>query len=987
MQSSTGVPKGALYILSGVAAVAACYLSYQRFFQNQTTKVPTEASLHRSNAVRRRRRRWRDGYRPLDLDHDPTSLALEHLKQREDAGEGYGMYHNQYYVNEQLMSSHGQSFVLLPSRLEHIYTTITQGQVPALSQAVCEQLSMHIQARFVQTFLHEEYPEGYLVSPDLAELRAALAPTIEPDLLHGALQIHDQGEDIVDADLQFPEELRATANRQREDPAGIAQALAGGNGRRISGDEEQEEDHTVLDLLYRIGEEQAKRNGYQHRGVECNGCGMQPIRGIRYHCANCWDYDLCESCEAQQIHHKTHVFYKIRIPAPTRGQIKLVQPKWYPGNPNACPESIPSRLREFLLATTNLERQDLDALYDQFKCIAGGNFKEDPDNINMAIDRPSFDRYFTSTSADRPPTPNLIFDRIFAFYDHNSDGMITFHEFAHGMAELAHNTSREARIRRLFKAFDLDGDGYVDRRDFLYLLRAHYNLNKELAHEMIYARDDVLSEEEVREVIHGNHPISAVFGGSVFPGHGSRQGQGKHGDINGDLVLDSELGEIIQADSRMLGDRAEAIARQASEARPIVRPPRDTADQQPRDEPVVGGSNPRDIVALDSSSSARLERAIAEARNGLLHNPDAWPNVHISEEDVVQALGARINLEDIADPQDRQCVLAAQQERLWKELEASNRNTEQAAIHDRWQRRDFYIDEEEGFTKPAGYQESDSSDAEDASHANGGTKSFRSRSSSKVRFDETAIDNDIETKSDVSSRNTPINERWGGYEFTQPNRDVGVEIIYEAVQQAFNSMIAHFFKDQEDQAMAAKASRNIRKQHIAEIQEYKERLAREDQRKEQALIAADMERTEALLNASSLQANELHAANTTQDQELQRSVTKARTPDAPEEHRDATLPQYRPNDKSIQPSLPGKTEIVVDDSVLAKWLQHEKVEQHAKERGGFAKLNLQEFKRKLRDESDIDIGAEGHDEEHFWEEKADLGRFSFLSSWIEMASF
>jgi len=82
-----------------------------------------------------------------------------------------------------------------------------------------------------------------------------------------------------------------------------------------------------------------------------------------------------------------------------------------------------------------------------------------------------------------------------------------------------------------------------------------------------------------------------------------------------------------------------------------------------------------------------------------------------------------------------------------------------------------------------------------------------------------------------------------------------------------------------------------------------------------------------------------------------------------------------------------KMEIAVDDSILARWLQHEKVEQEAKERGGFARLNLQEFKQKLRGESDIDIGAEGHDEEHFWEEKADLGRFSFLSSWIEMASF
>ena len=986
MQISTGVPRGALYLLSGVAAVAVCYLSYQRFSQS-APKLPPEASLHRSNAVRRRRRRWRDGYRPIDFNHDPTTLAVEHLRQREEAGEGYGMYHNRYYVNEQLLASQGDSFILLPSRLEHIHTTIIQAQVPALSQAVSDQLMMHIEARFIQTFLHEEYPEGYLVSPDLAELQSVLTPTIESDLLRGALQIHDQGEDLVDADIPFPENLQANVSRQTEDAAGMAQALSGENRRRSSGSMEQDDDHTVLDLLYRIGEEQAKQNGYQHRGVECNGCGMQPIRGIRYHCANCWDYDLCESCEAQQIHHKTHVFYKIRIPAPTRGQIKLVQPKWYPGNPNACPDSIPSMLREHLLRAKSLDRQDLDALYDQFRCIAGSVFKEDPDGIGMAIDRPSFDRYFTSTSADRPPTPNLIYDRIFAFYDQDSDGLITFVEFIFGMAELIHNTSREARVRRLFKAFDLDNNGYVDRRDFLYLLRAHYNLNKDLTHELVYARDDaVLTEEETREVIHGNNPISAVFGGSVFPGHQSRHGQGKHTSINGDLVFDTNLGEIVQADSPMLGDRAEAIARQASEGRHAIYARNNAVGQQPRDESVVGGVGSRSILLLASDSAVRLSQPVSEDRNGVLHDPETWPNVHITAADVVRALGTNINLEDITDPHDRELVLAMQQDRMWKELEATNHKAEQAAVYDRWQRRQFYIDEEEGFTRPAGYQESDSSDDENVNHTNRDAKSLRSRSSSKVRFDESAIDNDTESKSDISSRNKPVNERWGGYEFTQPNRDVGVDIIYEATQEAFNSMIDHFFKEKENQAMTAKTSRSMRQQHAGELQRYKERLNLEEARRQQILIDADMERTEALLNPSSSPVIPAMPQEPVQERQPQRLNEKpnifVKGP-----YQDPTLPQNRPNDDTIQPCLLAPAELVIPDKTLAEWHQHENIEQEAKERGGFSRLNLQEFKRKLRDESDIDIGGEGHDEEHFWEEKADLGKFSFLSSWIEMALF
>ena len=39
--------------------------------------------------------------------------------------------------------------------------------------------------------------------------------------------------------------------------------------------------------------------GYVHRGITCNGCKVGPIRGIRYKCANCVDYDVCEICEVR----------------------------------------------------------------------------------------------------------------------------------------------------------------------------------------------------------------------------------------------------------------------------------------------------------------------------------------------------------------------------------------------------------------------------------------------------------------------------------------------------------------------------------------------------------------------------------------------------------------------------------------------------------------------------------------------------------------
>ncbi len=85
------------------------------------------------------------------------------------------------------------------------------------------------------------------------------------------------------------------------DPSQIPQQRAGQN---------------IVSLLFRVSEDNARRNAYVHRGCQCNACNVSPIRGIRYRCANCADFDLCETCESQGLHIKTHIFYKVKIPAP-----------------------------------------------------------------------------------------------------------------------------------------------------------------------------------------------------------------------------------------------------------------------------------------------------------------------------------------------------------------------------------------------------------------------------------------------------------------------------------------------------------------------------------------------------------------------------------------------------------------------------------------------------------------------------------------------
>lgn len=88
----------------------------------------------------------------------------------------------------------------------------------------------------------------------------------------------------------------------------------------------------LLNLLFNIAEDQARKEGYIHRGITCNSCQASPICGIRYKCSSCVDYDVCERCEARDDHNKTHLFIKIRIPMPplTNPRAPCLKPL-YPG--------------------------------------------------------------------------------------------------------------------------------------------------------------------------------------------------------------------------------------------------------------------------------------------------------------------------------------------------------------------------------------------------------------------------------------------------------------------------------------------------------------------------------------------------------------------------------------------------------------------------------------------------------------------------------
>ncbi|KAF9972696.1 hypothetical protein BGZ73_004165 [Actinomortierella ambigua] len=253
----------------------------------------------------------------------------------------------------------------------------------------------------------------------------------------------------------------------------------------------------LMNLLYAIAEDQAKKEGYIHRGITCNSCNTIPIRGLRYKCANCPDFDLCEACEAADIHNKNHVFLKIRVPIPplANPRTPLVAP-FYPGTPHGH-TLPPEHLIWELKNKTHFDHNELVAMYDQYLSLST------LEQEGGGITRQTFEMALGPLGLER----NLITDRLFRFFDQGRDGIIDFPEFASGLSVLCKGNFDE-KIVYAFQGYDLDGDGFISREELYEMFKAYFNLSMELIKDVVKTMENGLVDSfEYQPGV----PVSATF--------------------------------------------------------------------------------------------------------------------------------------------------------------------------------------------------------------------------------------------------------------------------------------------------------------------------------------------------------------------------------------------------------------------------------------------------------------------------------------------
>ncbi|KAH7001319.1 hypothetical protein EDB80DRAFT_89050 [Ilyonectria destructans] len=758
--------------------------------------------------------------------------------------------------------------------------------------------------------------------------------------------------------------------------------------------------HNIVNLLFRVSEDNARRNGCVHRGCQCNACGMVPIRGVRYRCANCADFDLCETCEAQGVHTKTHIFYKIRVPAPPFGP-RQMQPVWYTGDPDTCRRNLPRGLIPKLSRDTGFERPELEAFWEQWTFMANSEWRDDPDELGIAMDRKTFERCLVPTGGSRHAAPNLIHDRMFSFYDSNNDDLIGFTEFLHGLSY----RKRKDKLRKIFAGYDIDGDGYVDRRDFLRMFRAYYVLYKQMHKDILDGLEDqLLASTEAQQLVTSRQPLSSLFGreGRVPEGDGGLRHEGKMYNRDGSIQITDGHESVVVQDRGDTANREDILTSlfacetdHRSRRRFITRSDTDTNWRTVRrlsgndDERTYWVTLLEPPATVDDLPTILLGNHTLEIQEASDDSEDEGRDRNGDQPNGVNGVhdGGDHSTNDMpTESEVRARVISSNRQRAPR-LEKRKRDMARKQLHERWRRRQFYLDEEEGGIAPEDWEHNEDiltdlrEMGESSKSAEEHSQSPKSPSSSKSRLKDGMDDFEMLSGASSSSRGVP--ERRGPRRLPEAERDAGKEILYQVTQQAFNELLDTIFKPSEDLALQAAETKQQREKHKDSIDAIDlDDLKPSNEDADSKIKSAKEKSLEDLLRETgySLELPEgrnaveidttveiIHEDEPEEDHaEPQEDLVEPEA-DA-EDYRDPTLPQFRPNTAEdmkdsgsyewypITHHTPTTTDLEESGSdsepvtdaeptteTLQQWKRLGIAEAKATKRGGWGKLSFDEF--------------------------------------------
>ncbi|KAF2834313.1 hypothetical protein M501DRAFT_944491 [Patellaria atrata CBS 101060] len=836
-----------VYVTVGVAAA----LTFYSFYTSFQTANPS-SNLHRSNAIQRPRRQRSSNLRSAENRTQNESFLHDNS----------GLWH----VPITLPDGHTE---ILPISQTFTGLPTLQGlQVQyGVDDETAERLRYELELAVVGSYLRSNYPDRQrfmVLDPDVPNITDYLESR---GISRQAIR---NGYELINREQSTSAPLVDGTNDQdgRETIAGTEVSWETTGGIPHPDQSQSTDAQNLKSMLYYIAEDQARQDGYVHRGVTCNACDMKPIRGVRWRCANCPDYDLCSDCEASGVHIKTHVFYKIRIPAPS--STRQAQPVMYPGKPTLMATYLPAEVKKRLCFETKFEPAEVDAYWDQFTCLANTIWEADPDGLRGAIDRKAFDKSFAHFYASMPPIPNLIYDRAFSLYDSNADNYIGFSEFLTTLSVLQSRQPNK-KLRKIYNGYDLDGDGLVSRRDFLRIFRANFALQREITREAIMCQQDELSAAGAMNVVLSSQPLSSAFADIIPPGDPSR--------------------------------------------------------------PIIGKSIGR-------------------------YGDEKWTYSGVTFENVDETVTRA------------EIIRRAESARTGGSLGSAEDDSNDDAIEKRWLRREFYVDEEEGLSPPPGFEnetDEDEDESEDDDEVIGSLAggaetdsrnvssrqiSPRSRSSSKVRFQD---DLEFETRSNASTSSRPMNERWGGYEIPEAERDLGKDVLYQVTQQGLNELLDTLFREKEDLAVEVKVTKQERRTYRSKISEYsgqqKESTLQADMHAQDESIKAALQDEDM---ARKLLMEYLQYSHPAQENGIPEPAAQLR-----ERSTHLKTAHERRNDHQTPP----------DETRLKRLVFLEEVERESRLRGGGGKLSWQEF------------------EKIYKENGGRTGPLGFIEGWLEIATF